>query len=125
MNRIVRRSLTAVGTGIALVGAFEAVNAAKPPPVTVASAQGLMSAMGQERQAASRLSSAIRTVRADIARMQAQIRTLEVSVQKARQKVAARPGTITSVGAPIVHARTGASGGDHDDGGGGFGDDGH
>jgi len=115
MKLMVRRTLTAVGTGAAIFGAVHAVIGVTPVPQAT-QIPALKAALQAQQQARDKLRTAVRDVHAQDRQARTQIGALQASIQVTRLALAA--GTAAPrVAAPVIHTTTGASGGD--DGGGG------
>lgn len=126
MTGTLRRLLTALGTGAALLGATAAVQSAQGAQQTILPSGSLRSAAQKEAATAAALRRAISTTQSADTVAKDSVAALEIvlagdrTMAAARTKVAPVPAAVSTQ--PVVNSSTGSSGGS-DDGGSGSGDD--
>ncbi len=117
MKPALRRTLTALSTGAALFGALRAVIGVTPV-ATASQTPRLKAALRAQQLAGDKLQAAMGDVHRQDRQARAEVSALQASIRQTRRDLAA--AAASRAFAPVVHATTGASGGD----GSGGGDDG-
>lgn len=126
MTGTLRRILTALGTGAALIGATAAVQSAQGAQQTVQPSGQLRSAAQKEAATAAALRRAIGLTQSEDTVAKASVAALEIvlasdrTMAASRVKVAAAPASVSAQ--PVVNSSTGSSGSSDDSGSSG-GDD--